>query len=69
MYSINGIITYLLEWTFIFLYTILSPATFFIPIDIIIAMFEYKWDGMEKWFYWYFPWAFGLNTLYGVYSD
>ena len=69
MYSINGLLDYSLHWCIVFGADLLSPLTFFLPMDILFAAFNYKWDDMEKYFYYYVPWGLGLNTLYGVYMD
>lgn len=50
-------------------YDAFSPFTFFIPIDVWVAMFTLTWKDMDVWFMWYFPWAFGLNTLVGLFLD
>jgi len=69
MYSVPGLIEFSIEWCIVFGAVLISPFTFFIPVDLMLAVFDKKWDGMSKWFLYYVPWGLGLNTLYGVYFD
>jgi len=69
MFSWMGLWTFTIEWLLILTWDLLMPFTLLIPIDIWIAMFSTSWIGIDKWFLWYFPWAFGLNTLYALVFD
>jgi len=69
MYSITGLFDYSIGWFIVACADIIAPLTFFIPLDLLFAIFTYRWDGMEKWLLYYVPWGLGLNTLYGVYFD
>jgi len=69
MHSWDGLGIYSLEWFIVVCYDLLMPVTLFVPIDIWIAMFATSWDGIDRWFLWYMPWAFGLNTITGLVFD
>jgi len=43
--------------------------TFFIPVDIWLAIFNLSWEGMDRWLLWYVPWGFYLNTLFALFMD
>ena len=69
MFSWAGLWDFTVESMWVFLWDCLMPFTLFIPVDIWIAMFEKSWDGMDKWLWWYFPWALGLNTIFAMLYD
>jgi len=69
MFSWMGLWTFTLEWLLILTWDMLLPVTLLIPIDIWIAMFSTSWIGIERWFLWYVPWGFGLNTLFALIFD
>ena len=50
-------------WDFMSIFTLLIPG------DVWAAMFEKSWDGMVRWFLWYFPWALFLNTGFALLAD
>ena len=67
MHSVWGyFVEYQFAWTWITIGDLISPFTFFIPTDILIDIFfGAQWVGFEKYWFWYFPWALGLNRLAG----
>ena len=67
MHSVWGyFFEYQFAWLWITIGDLLSPFTFFVPLDILFnILFGAQWLGMEKWFFWYAPWALGLNQIIG----
>jgi len=57
------------EWLVIWIWDFLLSYTLMIPLDIWWYMITLKWDGMERFIYYYIPWGFGLNTAWGILSD
>ena len=49
LYSLEGIYEYFIDWLVIWGYTIISPLTLFIPVDIWVAVFNgLSWSGLWK---------------------
>lgn len=69
MFSLMGLWEYSWEWFWILVFDMLMIFTLGIPIDIWTAMFTLSWDGMDRWFFWYFPWALYLNTAWALLAD
>lgn len=68
MFSLDGFWEFTVEWMLVLLYDCLMVVTI-LPIDIWIGMFSLSWDGMSRWFFWYFPWGGYLNTLWALMAD